>query len=734
MNEYININNNININPYKINSFNVKKNLNLQKTISGIKNGINIVSDKIKETDTKIKKFIKKNIPRRINNLKLNLNTDNNIRNLSYQYSSSNSIKNNNSHNQIKNCYSLNNIFIPTNSTNNNTNSFNNYTNNIFSKSSNNFNKINSGQNKDINYIYKTNIHTYKPKEINLLNKVLQKQIIDVRLQLYESEKKCEKFYEIINNLKKENNILNKNLIELNKESNSDSNIKNQMNEEINKLNKIIDEKNSLIQNLNVQLNLMINMKKFQNGENNYKESGENKIDINEYYNDIHYYRINNTDIKKDINNLKEEFDKLINHASNSKKKKEKKIKINNKTNNKLNNNKHNINNNINFKSINENELLLLKNENKQMNELNNKIKIENNNLFEENKKLKNDYIELNAIKEDNIKLSKINQQLNGINNALKIQNEELDIENKNNLSQIKKLISLNEEQKNIKIILEKNLEEKKQEIENLLSKINLVQKENETNINKNKEIMKSEENKIVKKLNDEINKLNNIIKNKEKEIIDYKLINNQLIDDNTKKQEKISDLMENSQQESFVLTLENLKQEIKEHKNKINELTNKNNELTEKLKKNNIINNKLDKNYFNKKKFLETEEEFDSNEFNNNFNQKFNLNNFSKSENRAEKKTGVEMQGFEDGDEQNILKYKERIKEYKEEINLLLIQTNTLKDEIKKAQIKLNMPIVKNYNEFVKLFNLAFTGYKPFRKDQNEAFELIKLKFISNN
>ena len=378
--------------------------------------------------------------------------------------------------------------------------------------------------------------------------------------------------------------------------------------------------------------------------------------------------------------------------------------------------------------------LLLLKNENKQMNELNNKIKIENNNLFEENKKLKNDYIELNAIKEDNIKLSKINQQLNGINNALKIQNEELDIENKNNLSQIKKLISLNEEQKNIKIILEKNLEEKKQEIENLLSKINLVQKENETNINKNKEIMKSEENKIVKKLNDEINKLNNIIKNKEKEIIDYKLINNQLIDDNTKKQEKISDLMENSQQESFVLTLENLKQEIKEHKNKINELTNKNNELTEKLKKNNIINNKLDKNYFNKKKFLETEEEFDSNEFNNNFNQKFNLNNFSKSENRAEKKTGVEMQGFEDGDEQNILKYKERIKEYKEEINLLLIQTNTLKDEIKKAQIKLNMPIVKNYNEFVKLFNLAFTGYKPFRKDQNEAFELIKLKFISNN
>ena len=55
---------------------------------------------------------------------------------------------------------------------------------------------------------------------------------------------------------------------------------------------------------------------------------------------------------------------------------------------------------------------------------------------------------------------------------------KELEIEKKNNLSQIKKLINLNEEQKNNKLILEKNLEEKKQETINLLSKLNLVQKE----------------------------------------------------------------------------------------------------------------------------------------------------------------------------------------------------------------------------------------------------------------
>ena len=63
---------------------------------------------------------------------------------------------------------------------------------------------------------------------------------------------------------------------------------------------------------------------------------------------------------------------------------------------------------------------------------------------------------------------------------------------------------------------------------------------------------------------------MNNIINLKEKEINDYKLINNQLIGDNTKKQEKIAELMDNSQQETFILTLENLKQEIKEYKEKI--------------------------------------------------------------------------------------------------------------------------------------------------------------------
>ena len=62
MNEYVSINNNINLNPYKINSLSVKRNLNLQKKLTGIKRNIKLVSNKIKKTDKKIKNFVKNNI------------------------------------------------------------------------------------------------------------------------------------------------------------------------------------------------------------------------------------------------------------------------------------------------------------------------------------------------------------------------------------------------------------------------------------------------------------------------------------------------------------------------------------------------------------------------------------------------------------------------------------------------------------------------------------------------
>ena len=163
-----------------------------------------------------------------------------------------------------------------------------------------------------------------------------------MRLQLYDSEKKKEKFQELINNLKNEKETLNKNIFKLNEEFKSSIKIQNQLSDEIKKLNEIINEKNSLIENLNAQISLMININSFQNEENNINNDiiknnnkNDNSIEKNEYINSINYYKVRNTDIKKDINNLKVEFDQLINH--NTEKAEE---KINNIQ------NENNINNN----------------------------------------------------------------------------------------------------------------------------------------------------------------------------------------------------------------------------------------------------------------------------------------------------------------------------------------------------------------------------------------------------
>ena len=496
MNDYIKISRNINVNPYKINSICVKRNLSLQKKLSEIKHNIEQVSNKINNTDKKIKNFI--NINKKIphpniskKELKLNINPEmnNQVRNLSYQYSN-----NKNKKNYIKDSNSSNNIFLPTqNSSINNINNFN-FNNNIFSKSSQNFHhhkmksklKTDSEIKDNNNYIYRTNIHTFKPKEIFLLNEVLQKQVIDMRLQLYDSEKKSDKFSELINNLKNEKDDLNKKVYKLREELNSNIISQNQMSSEISKLNCIINEKNYLIQNLNTQIGLIIDINSMHNEENNINNDVINheseKNNINVYYNNINYYKNRSTNLKKDIKDLKIEFDKLINHNEN-----------NSKNNNK-NIDSENINNNSNKK-----EILSLKEENEKLKDVYNKIKVDYDKIANKNKQLNGLTKEIISLKEDNEKLSKLNQQLNGINQSLKNENEEINLENKNNLSQIKQLISFNEAQKNEKLLLEKNLEENRHKTEDLISKLNIIQKENEININKAKNIKNEEQNNVIK-------------------------------------------------------------------------------------------------------------------------------------------------------------------------------------------------------------------------------------------
>ena len=214
MNPYININdNNDKYYKNKINySLTLKKVPNMRPKIRVIKKDIQHFSNNIKKINNKIKKdLLVPSVP--INkklNLKLNIPSipkskskiqNNQLRNMTYQYSSSNNIKNNNSthkifnNKKIRNSYSLNNI-------NNNKGNINyiNLNNNIFNKTWDNLHYIPT---EDNHYFFKTKYNSfYKPKEILLLNEVLQKQIIDMRLQLYDSEKKSEKISEILNSSK----------------------------------------------------------------------------------------------------------------------------------------------------------------------------------------------------------------------------------------------------------------------------------------------------------------------------------------------------------------------------------------------------------------------------------------------------------------------------------------------------------------------------------------------------
>lgn len=348
-----------------------------------------------------------------------------------------------------------------------------------------------------------------------------------------------------------------------------------------------------------------------------------------------------------------------------------------------------------------ENEILALK---KQIKELEN----ENHNNIITNSKLKETEKQLNSIKKEN------ELNFNELKNLQNKNKELLDII-KNKEDEIKQLKSSNKNnisQNSINIEGDEEYEED--------SEGGHGQYTGEGGKAKNKK-------NIIQELKKELKIKENIINEKDKEISEFKLINNQLIQDNTIKQEKIEELMENSQQESFLLTLDNLKQEIKEHKKTISDLSNKNKELNNLLKSSNIPNSNkyLKKNKFEKAK-LEIGDEFENN---NNYHSENRPDN-----NRLSRISGITTTSAGLTDNEKIIKYKSKIKEYKEQINSDLIQMNTLKEEIKKLNNKLKHPIFENFEKFLNLFDIAFSDYKPSKKEQKEAFEEINQKFMINN
>ena len=626
-----------------------------------------------------------------------NNNKSTNISNITYQCEYTNTSGNkiinrqniNNSNDSAQNILCL---------TNQNMNNKINDYNNIFSKSSNNFNNKNPLHlshsknknekeviNKNLNlsyidnnnnsnthphinnnckYLYRAPSNKAKHKEIIQLNEVLQKQIIEVRLQLYDANKKIEDYSEVIKNLK----IENKNLFdekkyyenkykELSEESNYDKNYKineiesqkkiiGQMDMEISQLNNIINEKDTLIQNLKAQVNLMFNLNNLDNNNNNNEIfnmdkkitkkmsnsninshiNGINNLSNNAKYNKILFTKLDHINVKTEINNLKEEFEKLINSNNKNKthlfnrKSESNKItksigKIKNENNatsllelkkikneysslkkeyNLLKNEDDNLRKE--YEKIN-NKIKSLLNENKKINELYNKLKIEYEKIDKKNIDIKYDEKDLGKLKEENnILQTKIIEQKKTIEQLIKTNN---DI-NKNSETE-------NQKNKSSMLKLENEITSLKKEKDNL-SKINQeIKNSNEELKSKNDELLKEKNKNItqikeLKNLNEEQKKSNNILqKNLEAK-------NNELIKIEKQLNEKNKNIEGNEMLEQKIKKLEenkiNLEKKIVEYENKIKELQQKN--KVSDINKESFSNDKINQINLGEKKYLD--------------------------------------------------------------------------------------------------------------------------------
>ena len=189
------------------------------------------------------------------------------------------------------------------------------------------------------------------------------------------------------------------------------------------------------------------------------------------------------------------------------------------------------------------------------------------------------------------------------------------------------------------------------------------------------------------------------------KEIEEFKNVNNQLLQENAQTKEK-SQLLQNEQDDGLMITLDNLKEELKDKSLQIEKLIEENNSL-----RNNAKNN------INKDE--EDEKEVD-------LNNKNEMNPFRNTINSA---------GLNDAEKIKI--YKEQIKELKVNSDSDQIQIKTLKADIKdlKAKIKNIQTFsgqLKDFNEFLSLLNKAMENYKPKKKEQKDAFN--KLVEVMNN
>ena len=597
-------------------------------------------------------------------------------------------------------------------------------------------NELNSNKNLSYNEL------EMKSNKITLLNE----NIMKLNALLNEKEN------EIIKLNKLHINAINELNVDYDDGKNN-NNLMKQINDLKNEIKKLKNEKNLLNQRVTKNGNLKISFngkitnliqenQKLKNLNNNFKNENEK---MKNYLSNIQNEKIS---LSHKLNELKSENDvlKKTNEKQLRNTSKEKQLinqinqllKENNSLKENLNQNNIDIenNNNNHFQELNfmkkelEEKTKKVKELNEKMSNLtnqNNILRNKNEDLHKTNSQLKSDVdkFRLKISTSDNsqrqLDSNKQNYKINNLNNSHLEQIKKLEDKNKE-LNE-----KLNEYQKNIrnKIDVNKILKHEnensdlKNEIMDLKNKVHDLEQQLEMKETENKRLLKilKIKHEEVDQLQGEITHANNVnsssifnimdineemtelkknidVKNKEitklnKEIEQYKNDKIKLSQENVKMKEKLQ-LIDNGNEEGLIITLDNLKEEIKD----------KNLQIEKLIKENNTLKNA----------YPENEKEDEDNKT-------FSSIGLAKSE--------------------KIKMLEEEIKELKLISDSDQIQIKTLKEDIKGLQSKLkNVETLngqmKDFNEFTSLFNQAILNYKPKKKEQKEA--LNRINEVINN
>ena len=516
---------------------------------------------------------------------------------------------------------------------------------------------------------------------------------------------------------------------------------------EKNELNKKVMKNGSISISFNGKItNLIQENQKLKNMNNNFKNENEKiknylsnikneKLSIEKNYNSLSH-KLN--ELKSENEFLKKTKEKNLKNRNTNKEEQlidqvNKLLEENNRLKENLNQNNIDIenNNNNHFQELNfmkkelEEKTKKIKELNEKMNILMNQyniLKDKNEDLHKINSQLKSDLdkLRLKMSTSDNsqrqfVDLNKQNYNSNSLNNnqleqikKLEEKNKELNKKLDECHKSIRNKIDVNKilRNENQNSVLKKELMDLKNKLDELQQQIEMKEKENKRLLNilkiKNEEANQHQEevtrtNQVsssgifnIMDMNEEIKELKNIIDEKNnkitklsKEIEQYKNNNNKLSQENEQIKEKLQ-LLENGNGEGLIITLNNLKEELKDKNLQIEKLINENNILKKTLTEKVIVD--------------ENDKSFSS--------------------------LGLDKS-------EKIKMLQEEIKE----INLMSysdqIQIKTLKEDIKGLQSKLkNIETLngqmKDFNEFTSLINQAFLNYKPKKKEQKDALNRI--------